>query len=165
MPKPGESFTTSRVRETRLPYLFKSNTPSIYEVGFKIETLRCHLDLRPGNLEAWIKSEEPCAKYTPPKTNLDTQNSHIWKEVHLKNHRFWYLCWISGKYLSIINILTVYQTWMLKQKTTSSSLETRHCRFSALFGEWNSFFPSAFHQTVELIEAFETRISSNFPLQ
>ena len=26
---------------------------------------------------------------TPPKTNVDTQNSHIWKEIQLKNHHFW----------------------------------------------------------------------------
>ena len=61
----------------------------------------------------------------------------IFERSTLKKHDFWYLCWISGKYLSIINILTVYQTWMLKQKTKSSSLETmtRHCRFSALLNE------------------------------
>ena len=29
------------------------------------------------------------ATTTPPKTNMDTQNSHIWKEIHLKDHHFW----------------------------------------------------------------------------
>ena len=27
--------------------------------------------------------------HTPPKGNMDIQNSHIWKEIHLKNHHFW----------------------------------------------------------------------------
>ncbi len=33
--------------------------------------------------------------FTPPKTNMDimdTQNSHVWKEIHFPNHHFWYLC-------------------------------------------------------------------------
>ena len=29
---------------------------------------------------------------TPLKTNMDTQNSHIWKEIHFENHHSWYLC-------------------------------------------------------------------------
>ena len=26
------------------------------------------------------------------KSNIATQNSHFWKEIHLPNHHFWYLC-------------------------------------------------------------------------
>ena len=33
-----------------------------------------------------------CSSFTPKKTNMDTQNSHIWKEIHFKNHNSWYLC-------------------------------------------------------------------------
>ena len=29
---------------------------------------------------------------TPLKTNMDTQNSHIWKEIHFENHHSWCLC-------------------------------------------------------------------------
>ena len=27
----------------------------------------------------------------PLKTNMDTQNSHVWKEIHFKTHHSWYL--------------------------------------------------------------------------
>ena len=32
----------------------------------------------------------------PLKSNIDTQKSHVWKEIQLKTHHFRYLCWISG---------------------------------------------------------------------
>lgn len=31
-----------------------------------------------------------------PKTNMDTQNNHIWNEIHFKNHDFWFLSQIWG---------------------------------------------------------------------
>ena len=38
-------------------------------------------------------------KSTTPKTNMDTQNSHIWKDILFKNHHSWYLyIYISGGY-------------------------------------------------------------------
>ena len=73
------------------PYLFKSlkATPQVsMKLGSRLRPLDVILTC---DLETWkpgFDSEEPCAKYIPPKTNLDTQNSHIWKEVHLKNHHF-----------------------------------------------------------------------------
>ena len=27
----------------------------------------------------------------PLKSNIDTRNSHVWKEIHFPNHHFWYL--------------------------------------------------------------------------
>ena len=33
----------------------------------------------------------------------DTQNSHVWKEIHFPNHHFWYLCLISGVYMDTQN--------------------------------------------------------------
>ena len=31
-----------------------------------------------------------------PKTNMDTQNNHIWNEIHFKDHHFWYLSQMWG---------------------------------------------------------------------
>ena len=28
----------------------------------------------------------------PLKSNMDTQNSHVWKKIHFPNNHFWYLC-------------------------------------------------------------------------
>ena len=41
--------------------------------------------------------------FTPLKFNIDTPNSHIWKEIHLLNHHFWYLAWIPGGIWSNLN--------------------------------------------------------------
>ena len=30
-------------------------------------------------------------RFTPLKSNIDTQNCHLWKEIHFPNHHFWYL--------------------------------------------------------------------------
>ena len=35
--------------------------------------------------------QRPLKKDTPWKCNMDTHNSHIWKEIQFKNHHFWYL--------------------------------------------------------------------------
>ncbi len=32
----------------------------------------------------------------PLKLNIDTQNIHIWKDIHVWSHDFWYPCEISG---------------------------------------------------------------------
>ena len=36
-------------------------------------------------------------KNSHPKTNMDSQNNHIWKEIHLKKHHFWYAFFSAGK--------------------------------------------------------------------
>ena len=43
----------------------------------------------------WVRNSQ-LAAVTPPKSNIDTQNSHGWKEIQLPNHHFWYLCLFCG---------------------------------------------------------------------
>ncbi len=55
------------------------------ENGYPERSFAHHDQHSPANI-----SENP---YTPElKTNIDTENSHIWKEIHFPNHHFWYLC-------------------------------------------------------------------------
>ena len=36
----------------------------------------------------WCITQQEVTPITPLKANMDTQKSHIWKEIHLKNHHF-----------------------------------------------------------------------------
>ena len=44
-----------------------------------------------GDFLGWEKSWGKTNKLPSLKTNMDTQNSHTWKEIHLKKHHSWYL--------------------------------------------------------------------------
>ena len=54
-------------------------------------------DLLDQHLKHWFVSFDSQLRFEsskslqPPKNNMDTQNRHIWKEIHFKQHHFWYL--------------------------------------------------------------------------
>ena len=57
--------------------------------------------LEPGLSKGRAGEPLHCYGMPPPKTNMETENSHIWKEVHFSNHHFVYLCWFSGVYTKL----------------------------------------------------------------
>lgn len=56
-------------------------------------------ELGSSELRCWLATflrASPWWRCTTPKTDVDTQNSYTWKEIHSKStHQFVYLCWIS----------------------------------------------------------------------
>ncbi len=42
----------------------------------------------------WFSQDFDSLQLTPRKFNIDIWNSHVWKEIHFPNHR-WYLYWLS----------------------------------------------------------------------
>ena len=55
-----------------------------------------------GQLNLWFKVKRLLVRRHewPMKINMDTQNSHVWKEIHLKKHKFGiYVRFRGGKWL------------------------------------------------------------------
>ena len=53
-------------------------------------------------------SMDPIMNYTcdlSPKFNIDTRNSHCWKEIHLPTHNFWVYPYIFGNIVVLKNFL------------------------------------------------------------
>ena len=48
---------------------------------------------------------------TAPKTNMDTQNDGLEKVTPFRHGNCWYLCWISGVYISVMNHALVDSCW------------------------------------------------------
>ena len=66
------------------PYEFGPRCQVELHNSLQSETRDLELKERP-----WVFSVSIFKKNAPVKFSIDTQNRHVWKEIHFPNHHFW----------------------------------------------------------------------------